>query len=118
MAGRFFVTLSINTVLQMAHEVLPTQLRARGAALANSLGGLCTVASPYVAYSVSECVSVTLPAREGGAYSATSQSPPSRDESLCDSNVTSFGVTPTFSICANMANMRSFYGRTWYFCIH
>ena len=53
MLGRFFITFSINTVFQMAHEVMPTQLRAQGAALANSLGGLCMVASPYVVYSVS-----------------------------------------------------------------
>jgi hypothetical protein len=52
MLGRFFITFSINTVTQLTHEIMPTQLRAQGTALANSLGGLCMIASPYVAYSV------------------------------------------------------------------
>jgi hypothetical protein len=52
MMGRFFITFSINVVTQWTYEIMPTQLRAQGAALANSLGGLCQVASPYIAYSV------------------------------------------------------------------
>jgi hypothetical protein len=52
MMGRFFITFSINVVTQWTYEIMPTQLRAQGAALANSMGGLCQVASPYIAYSV------------------------------------------------------------------
>ncbi len=52
MLGRFFVTLAINTVLQQTYEIMPTQLRAQGAALASSLGFVATIAAPYVAFSV------------------------------------------------------------------
>ncbi len=52
MFGRFSITFSINTVLQLNYEIMPTQLRAQGAALSNSLGQMCNIFSPYVVYSV------------------------------------------------------------------
>ncbi len=52
MAGRFLITLAMNTFYQMMFELMPTQLRSRAVALTLSMGMLCNVLSPYVAYSV------------------------------------------------------------------
>jgi hypothetical protein len=54
MMGRFCITFSINTVMQLNYEIMPTQLRAQGAGLSNSLGQMCNILSPYVVYSVSD----------------------------------------------------------------
>ncbi len=52
MVGRFFVTISMNTAFQVTFEIMPTVIRGQGGAIANALGNLLALLSPYIAYSV------------------------------------------------------------------
>ena len=51
MFGRFFITYAMNTGTQITFEVVPTELRGQGNALANVFGQLGMFFSPYVVYS-------------------------------------------------------------------
>ena len=52
MFGRFFITYAMNTGTQITFEVVPTELRGQGNALANVFGQLGMFFSPYIVYSV------------------------------------------------------------------
>ncbi len=52
MFGRFFITFSVNTVMQLNYEIMPTDLRAQGVALSRSIGHLARIFSSYVVFSV------------------------------------------------------------------
>ena len=51
MAGRFFVTFSVNTVMQQTYEIMPTELRAQGVALSRCLSQFARIFSSYVVFS-------------------------------------------------------------------
>ena len=51
MFGRFFITYAMNTGTQITFEVVPTELRGQGNALANVFGQLGMFFSPYIVYS-------------------------------------------------------------------
>ena len=51
MMGRFFVTISSNTVLQYRSEIMPTELRAQGVALSKCLSQFAKMFSSYVVLS-------------------------------------------------------------------
>ncbi len=51
MLGRFFITFAINTATTQIHEIMPTEVRAQGTALANAFSAVALIASPYIAYS-------------------------------------------------------------------
>ena len=53
MIGRFWATYAMNTGFQFTVECMPTQLRGQGTALANTMGMVTSMLSPYVVYSVS-----------------------------------------------------------------
>lgn len=52
MMGRFLITFAMNTGQQIIYEILPTQLRGQGGAMAQALGMVCNFFSPYIVYSV------------------------------------------------------------------
>ena len=54
MLGRFFVTFSVNTVMQQTYEIMPTELRAQGVSLSRCLSQFARIFSSYVVFSVSE----------------------------------------------------------------
>ena len=51
MFGRFFITYSMNTAAQISLEVVPTQLRGQGAALANVFAQISNFFAPQIVYS-------------------------------------------------------------------
>ena len=53
MMGRFFITFAMNTGAQISFEVVPTELRGQGNALANVMAQGTQFFSPYIVYSVS-----------------------------------------------------------------
>ena len=53
MLGRFFICIASNAVFQFSVEIMPTVIRGQASAIANSMGTLFTIASPYIAHSVS-----------------------------------------------------------------
>ena len=53
MFGRFCATYAINTGFQFSVEMMPTQLRGQGTALANVMAMVANIVSPYIVYSVS-----------------------------------------------------------------
>ena len=53
MIGRFFITYAMNTGAQLTFEVVPTELRGQGNALANVMSQAAMFFSPYIVYSVS-----------------------------------------------------------------
>ena len=65
MLGRFFVTFSVNTVMQQTYEIMPTELRAQGVSLSRCLSQFARIFSSYVVFSVSEgAFTERLPRRE------------------------------------------------------
>ena len=54
MLGRFFVTFSVNTVMQQTYEIMPTELRAQGVSLSRCLSQFARIFSSYVVFSVRE----------------------------------------------------------------
>ena len=54
MLGRFFVTFSVNTVMQQTYEIMPTELRAQGVSLSRCLSQFARIFSSYVVFSVSQ----------------------------------------------------------------
>ena len=53
MLGRFFICIASNAVFQFSVEIMPTVIRGQASAIANAMGTLFTIASPYIAHSVS-----------------------------------------------------------------
>ena len=53
MLGRFLVIIGINTILQMSMEVIPTIIRGQSNSILNAFANLLTLASSYIAHSVS-----------------------------------------------------------------
>lgn len=53
MVGRFLVIIGINTILQMSMEVIPTIIRGQSNSILNAFANLLTLASSYIAHSVS-----------------------------------------------------------------
>ena len=53
MVGRFLVIIGINTILQMSMEVIPTVIRGQSNSILNAFANLLTLASSYIAHSVS-----------------------------------------------------------------
>jgi len=51
MIGRAFVTYSMNTSAQISMEVIPTQLRGQGTALANVFSQIANFFAPQIVYS-------------------------------------------------------------------
>ena len=51
MTGRFFITYSMNTAAQISLEVVPTQLRGQGTALANVCAMMSNFFAPQIVYS-------------------------------------------------------------------
>jgi len=51
MIGRFFITYSMNTSAQISLEVVPTQLRGQGTALANVFAQISNFFAPQIVYS-------------------------------------------------------------------
>ena len=51
MIGRFFITYSMNTSAQISLEVVPTQLRGQGSALANVFAQISNFFAPQIVYS-------------------------------------------------------------------
>jgi len=51
MIGRFWATYAMNTGFQFTVECMPTQLRGQGSALANTMGMMASMLSPYIVYS-------------------------------------------------------------------
>ena len=67
MLGRFFVTFSVNTVMQQTYEIMPTELRAQGVSLSRCLSQFARIFSSYVVFSVSrllQSVGADLPRNE------------------------------------------------------
>ena len=58
LTGRFLMTYCMNTGHQITFEVLPTELRGQGIALANTLGISATLLSPVIVYTVSDLKSI------------------------------------------------------------
>jgi len=51
MVARFFATYAMNVGFQICVEVMPTELRGQGTAMANGMSMLSQMASPYIVYS-------------------------------------------------------------------
>ena len=51
MIGRFFITYSMNTSAQISLEVVPTELRGQGTALANVFAQISNFFAPQIVYS-------------------------------------------------------------------
>ena len=51
MFGRFFITYAMNTSAQISLEVVPTQLRGQGSALANVFAQISNFFAPQIVYS-------------------------------------------------------------------
>ena len=58
MIGRFFITYAMNTGAQLTFEVVPTELRGQGNALANVMSQAAMFFSPYIVYSVITIITV------------------------------------------------------------
>ena len=63
MMGRFFITFAMNTGAQISFEVVPTELRGQGNALANVMAQGTQFFSPYIVYSVTDGKSKVMHSR-------------------------------------------------------
>ena len=52
MFGRFFITYAMNTAAQISLEVVPTELRGQGTAIANVCAQIATFFAPQIVYAV------------------------------------------------------------------
>ncbi len=52
MFGRFFITYAMNTAAQISLEVVPTELRGQGTAVANVCAQIATFFAPQIVYAV------------------------------------------------------------------
>ena len=60
MLGRFFATFAMNSGLQIAAEIFPTELRGQGLAVSSTLGVSATLLSPLIVYSVSIAILTSI----------------------------------------------------------
>jgi hypothetical protein len=52
MAGRFFITIAMNTGVQYTVELVPTQLRGQGVGVVHITGHCATFFAPFILYLV------------------------------------------------------------------